>query len=109
MGQGPGTQTFMPLAHLYPWCPQLGGPMWAEPIHDLDFVGQVLDAVTTNPGRFHTSTRIQGVLSVVTEVRAGPTQKTGPSLPTFVLALHATPSLPLRNFLMSLSTTHWTN
>lgn len=41
--------------------------MWAEPIHDLDFVGQVLEAVTTNPGRFHTSTRIQGVLSVVTE------------------------------------------
>ncbi|XP_021026344.1 tRNA (guanine(26)-N(2))-dimethyltransferase isoform X2 [Mus caroli] len=46
---------------------QLGGPMWAEPIHDLDFVGRVLDAVTANPGRFHTSTRIQGVLSVVTE------------------------------------------
>lgn len=46
---------------------QLGGPMWAEPIHDLDFVGRVLDAVTTNPGRFHTSMRIQGVLSVVTE------------------------------------------
>ncbi|XP_021487895.1 tRNA (guanine(26)-N(2))-dimethyltransferase isoform X1 [Meriones unguiculatus] len=46
---------------------QLGGPMWAEPIHDLDFVGRVLEAVTTNPGRFHTSKRIQGVLSVVTE------------------------------------------
>lgn len=46
---------------------QLGGPMWADPIHDLDFVGRVLEAVTTNPGRFHTSKRIQGVLSVVTE------------------------------------------
>lgn len=46
---------------------QLGGPMWAEPIHDLDFVGRVLEAVTTNPGRFHTSMRIQGVLSVITE------------------------------------------
>ncbi|KAK7797036.1 hypothetical protein U0070_015832 [Myodes glareolus] len=46
---------------------QLGGPMWADPIHDLDFVGRVLESVTTNPGRFHTSKRIQGVLSVVTE------------------------------------------
>ncbi|XP_045348093.1 tRNA (guanine(26)-N(2))-dimethyltransferase isoform X1 [Leopardus geoffroyi] len=46
---------------------QLGGPLWAEPIHDLDFVGRVLQAVSTNPGRFHTSERIQGVLSVITE------------------------------------------
>nr|KAF6402798.1 tRNA methyltransferase 1 [Rousettus aegyptiacus] len=46
---------------------QLGGPLWAEPIHDLDFVGRVLEAVSTNPGRFHTSERIRGVLSVVTE------------------------------------------
>lgn len=58
----------MLLAHLYVWDLQLGGPMWAEPIHDLDFVGRVLEAVTTNSGRFHTSMRIQGVLSVVTEV-----------------------------------------
>ncbi|KAF0886686.1 TRM1 dimethyltransferase, partial [Crocuta crocuta] len=47
---------------------QLGGPLWAEPIHDLDFVGRVLEAVSTNPSRFHTSPRIQGVLSVITEV-----------------------------------------
>ncbi|XP_013367631.1 PREDICTED: tRNA (guanine(26)-N(2))-dimethyltransferase [Chinchilla lanigera] len=46
---------------------QLGGPIWAEPIHDLDFVGRVLEAVSANPCRFHTSERIQGVLSVVTE------------------------------------------
>ncbi|KAM9688755.1 tRNA (guanine(26)-N(2))-dimethyltransferase isoform 1-T2 [Trichechus inunguis] len=46
---------------------QLGGPMWAEPIHDLDFVGRVLEAVNANPSRFHTSERIRGVLSVVTE------------------------------------------
>lgn len=49
---------------------QLGGPLWAEPIHDLDFVGRVLEAVSANPGRFHTSERIRGVLSVVTEVGA---------------------------------------
>nr|XP_019601780.1 PREDICTED: tRNA (guanine(26)-N(2))-dimethyltransferase isoform X3 [Rhinolophus sinicus] len=46
---------------------QLGGPLWAEPIHDLDFVGHVLEAVSANPSRFHTSERIRGVLSVVTE------------------------------------------
>lgn len=46
---------------------QLGGPMWAEPLHDLDFVGQVLEAVSANPGRFHTAERIRGVLSVITE------------------------------------------
>ncbi|XP_037583495.1 tRNA (guanine(26)-N(2))-dimethyltransferase isoform X2 [Cebus imitator] len=46
---------------------QLGGPIWAEPIHDLDFVGRVLEAVSTNPGRFNTSERIRGVLSVITE------------------------------------------
>uniref|UniRef100_H0XN43 tRNA (guanine(26)-N(2))-dimethyltransferase n=1 Tax=Otolemur garnettii TaxID=30611 RepID=H0XN43_OTOGA len=46
---------------------QLGGPVWAEAIHDLDFVSHVLDAVSTNPSRFHTSDRIRGVLSVITE------------------------------------------
>ncbi|XP_008577530.1 PREDICTED: tRNA (guanine(26)-N(2))-dimethyltransferase [Galeopterus variegatus] len=46
---------------------QLGGPMWAEPIHDLDFVSRVLEAVSANPSRFHTSERIRGVLSVITE------------------------------------------
>ncbi|XP_072458270.1 tRNA (guanine(26)-N(2))-dimethyltransferase isoform X2 [Notamacropus eugenii] len=46
---------------------QLGGPLWAEPIHDLDFVGQVLAAISRNPGRFRTSARIRGVLSMVTE------------------------------------------
>ncbi|XP_015344610.1 tRNA (guanine(26)-N(2))-dimethyltransferase isoform X1 [Marmota marmota marmota] len=46
---------------------QLGGPLWAEPIHNLDFVGRVLEAVSTNPERFHTSERIRGVLSVITE------------------------------------------
>uniref|UniRef100_A0A8C2SJM2 tRNA (guanine(26)-N(2))-dimethyltransferase n=1 Tax=Capra hircus TaxID=9925 RepID=A0A8C2SJM2_CAPHI len=46
---------------------QLGGPMWAEPLHDLEFVGRVLEAVSANPGRFHTAERIRGVLSVITE------------------------------------------
>ncbi|XP_043825653.1 tRNA (guanine(26)-N(2))-dimethyltransferase-like isoform X1 [Dromiciops gliroides] len=46
---------------------QLGGPLWAEPIHDPDFVGQVLAAISRNTGRFRTSARIRGVLSMVTE------------------------------------------
>lgn len=47
---------------------QLGGPLWAEPIHDTEFVNKVLSAVAQNPGRFGTSKRIEGVLSMVTEV-----------------------------------------
>ncbi|XP_064416750.1 tRNA (guanine(26)-N(2))-dimethyltransferase [Latimeria chalumnae] len=46
---------------------QLGGPVWAEPIHNLDFVHKVLSAVENNPKRFNTSSRILGMLSMVTE------------------------------------------
>ncbi|XP_053145029.1 tRNA (guanine(26)-N(2))-dimethyltransferase isoform X2 [Hemicordylus capensis] len=46
---------------------QLGGPMWAEPLHDVGFVQRVLSAVASNPGRFRTSQRIQGILSMATE------------------------------------------
>uniref|UniRef100_A0A8C3IHS5 tRNA (guanine(26)-N(2))-dimethyltransferase n=1 Tax=Chrysemys picta bellii TaxID=8478 RepID=A0A8C3IHS5_CHRPI len=46
---------------------QLGGPMWAEPLHDPAFVQRVLSALGSNPGRFGTQDRIQGVLSMVTE------------------------------------------
>ncbi|XP_067416599.1 tRNA (guanine(26)-N(2))-dimethyltransferase isoform X2 [Emydura macquarii macquarii] len=46
---------------------QLGGPMWAEPLHHLAFVQRVLLALGSNPGRFGTQDRIQGVLSMVTE------------------------------------------
>nr|XP_032624065.1 tRNA (guanine(26)-N(2))-dimethyltransferase isoform X2 [Chelonoidis abingdonii] len=46
---------------------QLGGPMWAEPLHDQAFVQRVLSALGSNLGRFGTQDRIQGVLSMVTE------------------------------------------
>uniref|UniRef100_A0A3B4ZMI7 tRNA (guanine(26)-N(2))-dimethyltransferase n=1 Tax=Stegastes partitus TaxID=144197 RepID=A0A3B4ZMI7_9TELE len=46
---------------------QLGGPIWAEPIHDLAFVQKVLSGVSGNPSRFGTSKRIEGMLSMVTE------------------------------------------
>ncbi|XP_062979339.1 tRNA (guanine(26)-N(2))-dimethyltransferase isoform X2 [Elgaria multicarinata webbii] len=46
---------------------QLAGPLWAEPLHDAAFVQRVLSAVGSNPGRFQTSPRIQGILSMVME------------------------------------------
>ncbi|XP_061534417.1 tRNA (guanine(26)-N(2))-dimethyltransferase [Phycodurus eques] len=46
---------------------QLGGPIWAEPIHDQGFVQKVLTAISGNPSRFGTSKRIEGILSMVTE------------------------------------------
>lgn len=46
---------------------QLGGPIWAEPIHDQAFVQRVLTSVSVNPSRFGTSRRIEGVLSMITE------------------------------------------
>uniref|UniRef100_A0A8C0ASQ6 tRNA (guanine(26)-N(2))-dimethyltransferase n=1 Tax=Buteo japonicus TaxID=224669 RepID=A0A8C0ASQ6_9AVES len=45
----------------------LGGPMWAEPLHDPAFVERVLAALQSSPGRFQTEERMQGMLSVVTE------------------------------------------
>ncbi|KAG9337366.1 hypothetical protein JZ751_028786 [Albula glossodonta] len=49
---------------------QLGGPVWAEPLHNIQFVQKVLSAVSGNPSRFGTSRRIEGMLSMVTEVSA---------------------------------------
>ncbi|XP_076867189.1 tRNA (guanine(26)-N(2))-dimethyltransferase isoform X2 [Brachyhypopomus gauderio] len=46
---------------------QIGGPIWAEPIHNVEFVQKVLAAVSGNPSRFGTSKRIEGVLSMITE------------------------------------------
>ncbi|XP_051897844.1 tRNA (guanine(26)-N(2))-dimethyltransferase [Pristis pectinata] len=46
---------------------QLGGPIWAEQIHDQGFIKKVLESVEQTPQRFKTSDRILGVLSMVTE------------------------------------------
>ncbi|XP_032533229.1 tRNA (guanine(26)-N(2))-dimethyltransferase [Chiroxiphia lanceolata] len=46
---------------------QLGGPIWAEPLHDPEFVGGVLGALERSPGRFATEPRLRGVLSVISE------------------------------------------
>ncbi|KAJ8383746.1 hypothetical protein AAFF_G00215880 [Aldrovandia affinis] len=46
---------------------QLGGPIWAEPLHNTQFVQKVLSAVSGNPSRFGTARRIEGMLSMITE------------------------------------------
>ncbi|XP_072043894.1 tRNA (guanine(26)-N(2))-dimethyltransferase-like isoform X2 [Amphiura filiformis] len=46
---------------------KVGGPVWAEPIHNTDFVSQLLDHVQDYPERFKTSERMNGVLSVISE------------------------------------------
>ncbi|XP_077980664.1 tRNA (guanine(26)-N(2))-dimethyltransferase-like [Glandiceps talaboti] len=46
---------------------QIGGPMWAEPLHNSDFVTRLLKTVGKNTHRFQTSDRIIGMLNVVSE------------------------------------------
>ncbi|NXO93239.1 TRM1 dimethyltransferase, partial [Certhia brachydactyla] len=46
---------------------QVGGPVWAEPLHDPDFVEGVLAALERSPGRFSTEPRLRGMLSVIAE------------------------------------------
>lgn len=65
-----GAATGPPVGPTCDFCQQrhqLGGPIWAEPLHDPAFVGGVLAALERSPGRFRTEERMRGVLSVVTE------------------------------------------
>lgn len=48
---------------------QLAGPMWSGPIHDSSFASEVLKHVDEDPGRYGTSTRMRGMLTVASEVR----------------------------------------
>lgn len=82
--------------------------MWAEPLHDLEFVGRVLEAVSANPGRFHTAERIRGVLSVITEVGAGGCDQKGASHPS-LMGPTPTPRTCYRSSRTCLSTTPWTS
>lgn len=45
----------------------VGGPVWAEPMHSPEFVQAVIDSVEKERGRFNTAKRIVGMLSVVKE------------------------------------------
>ncbi|KAK4693858.1 tRNA (guanine26-N2/guanine27-N2)-dimethyltransferase, partial [Phenoliferia sp. Uapishka_3] len=46
----------------------IGGPMWGAPIHDQEFVGEMLELVESNQNAFGTSTRIIGMLTVAKAV-----------------------------------------
>ncbi|KAM7074497.1 tRNA (guanine(26)-N(2))-dimethyltransferase isoform 1-T1 [Ciconia maguari] len=65
-----GAATGPPVGPTCEFCQQrhqLGGPMWAEPLHDAAFVERVLAALESSPGRFQTEERMRGMLSVITE------------------------------------------
>ncbi|NXW11905.1 TRM1 dimethyltransferase, partial [Fregetta grallaria] len=65
-----GAATGPPVGPTCEFCQQrhqLGGPMWAEPLHDPAFVERVLAALEGSPGRFKTEERMRGMLSVITE------------------------------------------
>ena len=47
-------------------------PMWNGPIHDKEFVSQVLEHVESNESKYGTSTRMKGMLTVAKEVNDKP-------------------------------------
>uniref|UniRef100_UPI00358FD9B3 tRNA (guanine(26)-N(2))-dimethyltransferase-like isoform X2 n=1 Tax=Myxine glutinosa TaxID=7769 RepID=UPI00358FD9B3 len=47
--------------------PKLGGPIWAESMYDESFIRNILSAVQRNPARFGTTSRIIGMITVMTE------------------------------------------
>ena len=55
-------------------CPECGsslhvaGPMWNGPIHDSQFIGRILEHLEGNEGKYGTSTRMKGMLTVAKEV-----------------------------------------
>ena len=51
---------------------KLGGPIWTDPIHDSEFVRGLLESVRASPELYHTAGRINGLLTVVSEVRLAP-------------------------------------
>ncbi|KAL5004264.1 hypothetical protein ScPMuIL_017720 [Solemya velum] len=46
---------------------QLGGPMWGDQMHDVDFIKTVISSVEKTPGNFKTAQRIIGMLSLAAE------------------------------------------
>ncbi|XP_061209789.1 tRNA (guanine(26)-N(2))-dimethyltransferase isoform X2 [Neopsephotus bourkii] len=65
-----GAATGPPVGPTCEFCQQrhqLGGPIWAEPLHDVPFVQRVLAALERSPQRFQTQERMQGVLSSIAE------------------------------------------
>jgi len=46
---------------------QIGGPVWSDPIHDVDFVKAVVDDINKAKDKYGTFTRMNGLLSVISE------------------------------------------
>ncbi|XP_072167824.1 tRNA (guanine(26)-N(2))-dimethyltransferase-like isoform X1 [Diadema setosum] len=45
----------------------VGGPIWADPIHDIDFVKRLIKHIDTHPERFKYKDRMKGLMTVVSE------------------------------------------
>jgi len=50
----------------------VAGPMWNGPIHDSQFIGQILEHLEGNEGKYGTSTRMKGMLTVAKEELSAP-------------------------------------
>ena len=50
---------------------QLGGPIWSAPMHDAEFVHDLLNEVNVHSQDYYTSARIKGLLTVISEVCMG--------------------------------------
>lgn len=48
---------------------QIGGPVWINPLHNLNFVQQLIRRVTASPELYGTSKRMLGILHMLAEVR----------------------------------------
>lgn len=47
---------------------QIGGPMWNGPLHNKEFVAEMLAHVAEHPKEFSTAARIEGMLTVAHNV-----------------------------------------
>ncbi|XP_062142036.1 tRNA (guanine(26)-N(2))-dimethyltransferase [Drosophila sulfurigaster albostrigata] len=79
----------------------LGGPIWSAPIHNMQFVEQLLEAVQTTPLKeLGTQRRIVGVLSVVQEELPDIPLYYTPDKLCCVLKLEIVPMLKMRSALL---------
>ncbi|KAH8378181.1 hypothetical protein KR093_009887 [Drosophila rubida] len=79
----------------------LGGPIWSAPIHNMEFVEQLLEAVQTSPLKeLGTQRRIVGVLSMVQEELPDVPLYYTPDKLCCVLKLEIVPMLKMRSALL---------
>ncbi|ORY73655.1 S-adenosyl-L-methionine-dependent methyltransferase, partial [Leucosporidium creatinivorum] len=50
----------------------IGGPMWSAPIHNKEFVGEMLEHVQAHASEFGTSSRIEGMLTIAKQELEAP-------------------------------------